>query len=514
MEHKFSWLISLGSEGAGVDAPDSLYKYDSNYQKGILLEGHKDGVDGSYNYTEIDFGLNTCKVYCDAFETKNIFYTYQHGHLLISNDIYNLTNWARELLPDLITIYRYLSSGYIECDKHTFFEGIYKLKAGECLEATFGRIHPVQFSINSWYKPKIEKSNLDIMSAVDFFDSSLSDYMQKFKDEKICLSLSSGYDSTLLKFIFEDRFGPMPTLTHAFRDTEYNEYSLAKDKLSLTALNNVVYSYDDIMTNMSEAFKWAGRPLNGIAALGICKVCQSASNRGFTHLMSGIGESFWFSSTLEHAENVLNSNAKTHAADRTIQSKDDYLNKDFVNEMQKKKRDFFKPYDLGNSTIKKFISSQQFIYDAPKVNSGNYIAGALSGVTQVYPYLSIKNFEICLSLNEDVLHFDNIPKSLINTLVNGYYSSYYATQFPKGIKMIVPQREYVRGIYRQSIEELIRDSKLADAGIVDKSKLLTQFINYSNQAELGNAYFIWKFIATELWYRTYFDKQIDLYYTY
>ena len=56
---------------------------------------------------------------------------------------------------------------------------------------------------------------------------------------------------------------------------------------------------------------------------------------------------------------------------------------------------------------------------------------------------------------------------------------------------------------RPEIEELIADAALAADGFVDKEALQRQYSEYCESSELGNSFFIWKFVNIELWYRSF-----------
>jgi hypothetical protein len=51
------------------------------------------------------------------------------------------------------------------------------------------------------------------------------------------------------------------------------------------------------------------------------------------------------------------------------------------------------------------------------------------------------------------------------------------------------------------------DSALARDGWVDAGALLRQYDDYCASPELGNSFFIWKFVTLELWYRRFLSPR-------
>jgi asparagine synthase (glutamine-hydrolysing) len=68
-----------------------------------------------------------------------------------------------------------------------------------------------------------------------------------------------------------------------------------------------------------------------------------------------------------------------------------------------------------------------------------------------------------------------------------------------------PQREWVKSNLQTSILEMINTSVLARGGYVDANRLSDQYADYCRDVELGNSFFVWKFVALELWYREFIN---------
>jgi len=95
-----------------------------------------------------------------------------------------------------------------------------------------------------------------------------------------------------------------------------------------------------------------------------------------------------------------------------------------------------------------------------------------------------------------------LTKSLLRTIAKKYVPSGERFWTPK-LYVAAPQREWVKGVLRNAIEDMIRDSVLAKQGYLVQDTLLQQFRDYAASPDLGNSFFIWKFMNLELWYRAF-----------
>ena len=66
-----------------------------------------------------------------------------------------------------------------------------------------------------------------------------------------------------------------------------------------------------------------------------------------------------------------------------------------------------------------------------------------------------------------------------------------------------PQREWIKSTLRSDINAMIDGSSLAADGYIDQAALQCQYDTYCASSELGNSFFVWKFINLELWYRSF-----------
>jgi len=70
--------------------------------------------------------------------------------------------------------------------------------------------------------------------------------------------------------------------------------------------------------------------------------------------------------------------------------------------------------------------------------------------------------------------------------------------------MPTPQREWLKYELDDEVRALIDQSILHERGYIDKSALSRLYEDYIAQTELGNSFFIWKFMNMEYLFRAFF----------
>ena len=70
--------------------------------------------------------------------------------------------------------------------------------------------------------------------------------------------------------------------------------------------------------------------------------------------------------------------------------------------------------------------------------------------------------------------------------------------------MPTPQREWLKYEIMDWVREVIDTSILHEKGYIDKHLLRRQFTAYTKTVELGNSFFVWKFLNLEFFYREFF----------
>ena len=452
---------------------------------------------GNFAYLRLNAKSSTLEVYADACESRNVFYWNKNDVWILSNDMPLLLELAGERVVDEQSLFGYLECGYLNINRRTLFRGVSKLKACERLELRFGG-DTVRMGLNQYWRPQINVFRLSREEAVETVEANLAGFLKAAVSlmQRPLTTLTCGTDSNLFYYLLEKYVGRLRSLTHAFDHPAYDEYRLLEQLRLLTAENMKIVSYDDVMAFLSDAIGAIGMPINGLASMGEFKVYRQAANLGADALITGAGDYIWVSATQAKIDEILAADCQMHAGDGTVLARTDYFTDDFRSAHTALDIPFYSLGIATTSRLKQHLLDQVFVKRTPHIAFDHSALGNAFGLECLQPFVERKTIEFCLGLADDCLFFNDQPKSLLVTLL----ARFNASPFPR-LKMNTPQRELIRGLFRPAIEDLIMGSRLASAGYLDSAKLLKLFRHYLDQPELGNSYFVWKFIVTEIWYR-------------
>jgi len=476
----------------------------------LLGEGRLDPTAtgyGNFAYLRIDLERGVVEAWADACESRNLYYAVVAGRLILSNDLPLLLETSGDRRVDDQSLFGYLKFGYLNVNHHTLFAGVLKLKACERLTASLTALHP---KVGHYWKPALGGTRLTREEAIDAVEANLAGFFKGAMElmRRPLTTLTCGTDSNLFYYVLEKHVRRLRSLTHAFDHVDYDEFRLIEQARMVSPENMKIISYDDVLAYLSEAIGAIGLPINGLASMGEWKVYRQAHSLEADALITGVGDYIWVPVTQAKMDEIVASENLAYAGDGTLLAPTSYLSPDFHGEHAETAIPF---YSLGlatDSKLKRHLLDQVFIKRTPHIASDHSALGNAFGLECLQPFVEKRTVEFCLGLDDDCLFFDDQPKSLLVTLLRRFHGA----RFPKGLKMNTPQRELIRTTYRPAIEQIIAESRLAQAGYIDKARLLTLFRDYLGQVDLGNSYFIWKFVVCEIWYRTMIlEAPFDLY---
>jgi asparagine synthase (glutamine-hydrolysing) len=70
--------------------------------------------------------------------------------------------------------------------------------------------------------------------------------------------------------------------------------------------------------------------------------------------------------------------------------------------------------------------------------------------------------------------------------------------------VVTPQREWLRTVLRPQVEEIIHSHSFAQRGLFDVARVKTSYERFCH-GEGENAFFVWQWVNTELWFRCFVD---------
>lgn len=392
------------------------------------------------------------------------------------------------------------------------------------LNGTYAKPKSHHFLNNHFYD-EIESISIskdktqDIDNILEILRSSVKNLL--LKNKKISLLITSGFDSYLIYLLLKEQnsilnYGnEIDFITGRFQEP-YDEYLELQKKRPKIVLSQECQPIDDVneaLRLLYMAVNFADQPVNGLVAAAVLKAYLLAFKNNSTVVL-GTGETIFFTSTYDFVDRVINSDTRSYAADKTIQTESSYLTTRGLDFAKKSMEDYknldYKIFEHSNK-LEKFIHDQQFLIDAPRVDYETYSYSRALGLKTYTPLRDPRLLEAFLNLPPEKQH-DGRPKTVIRELIkfleNGLMPEYY-----DGLKMTSPQREYFRyegkdGGFGSLMNYFIENSLLASLGLVEVNKVVSEYDKYKDDFDTVyhteefkrfSSYSLWKFFICEFW---------------
>ena len=483
------------------------------------------------------------KLFCatDRFSIKPLYYVKDNNRFLFSSEIKPMLAAGVKPEPCGQAIYDFLAFGFLDHGKETFFEGVYQLRPAQYLVLRDGSLNIGQYWDIKESSPRTgtEKEITEELSQK--LEEAVKYHM--VSDVEVALSLSSGIDSNFLRGTLEGFGERFKCFTYAFVDTVYDESALARATIDKGKCDFYATEVTpkDFFPQYSEFIRVMEEPASGLGMYGYWLNVQTVHNKGIKVLLDGQGADEAFGGykhycyhrmadllrekRFEELEKEVEAFNRVHGESLKFPSDDfeEFLRKKTVMSSMKAAdgTDMASAF-LGTGFTERFASREivpqkkweeslrnamyndLFSFKIPKLLRFQDKAAMAWSVESRVPFLDHTLVEYAFSLPSQYMVKDGIGKYLFRRIAEKYMKKSLA-QAPK-LYMNTPQREWIKGELSSAIKEMMGDSVLAKEGYIDESSLEKEFDAYLSQKELGNSFFVWKFLSLELWYRNFIKK--------
>jgi len=249
----------------------------------------------------------------DRLGKKPIFYSFNDS-FYFSSEIKALKPFLKKIKLNNDALLSYLSF-LAPTPPYTFYDGIYKLGAGEYL-----LFENSTFEIKRYFDILDTTSNI-ITSTKDAIDSiervldeSIS--MRLNADVEIASLLSGGIDSAAINAYALKQNKKLQTYTLGYKEfSKYDESLNAKESAKLLGVNNkqIIISQNDFIDSIDEVFESLDEPLNDPAAIPLNLLFSEIKKDGYKVVMSGEGSDELFLGYRQYFEYLDIENAKVLA---------------------------------------------------------------------------------------------------------------------------------------------------------------------------------------------------------
>ena len=499
-------------------------------------------------------------LYCarDRLGIKPFHYAWHGDRFLFASEIKAILAAGFPPKPNWSVWATYLTHGYYDHGDETFFSGVNVLPPGHTLTLSApsgpdqGR--PGRLSINQyWDLPALAAEELDMdddaaaSMFTELFDDAVS--LRLRSDVPLGVNLSGGLDSAGL-MVTVDRLlkdeGGVHTFTASYADRTYDEREFADDVPRHTHWIRHIQRMDDAdVWDIAEEVVWHQEaPFGGIATLGYHYLHSLARQRRVKVLLEGQGademlagyryfKPYYYLDLLQISGSgglrTLRRELRASASGATV----DHQSLDAVRRLRAGHP--LLAYQDGTAHLSPGALSPEVSALAkdgtvaelsalggpfpdhlrnvlyrdlrytklPRVLRMNDRLSMAFSRELREPYLDHRIVEFLFRLPGEQKIRHGKGKFLLRHAM--------ADRLPDSVRLaskrevVTPQREWLGGVLRARVQDLIGSRPFAERGIFDAKEVETAYSRFC-AGDDQNAFFVWQWVNTEMWFRMFIDE--------
>jgi asparagine synthase (glutamine-hydrolysing) len=475
----------------------------------------------------------------DRLSIKPLLWHAAPGRLLVASEVKPMAAAGVRLGVNGRRMFEYLRYGLLDHSAETLFDGIEQLRPGTCLVFEDGRPRVRRY----WDLSEAAGPDdpVDVTRTVREVDGLLQESVDLHLrgDVEPAISLSSGLDSQVLRAVIQrdGRRAGLHCFTYGFPGTPYDECGRAQALAGRADIqwHGTMVAPDTLVDGLDTLVGFMEAPVGGLGIYGYWLNSGTAAEHGFKVLLDGqggdeafAGYRYYYAARLgdladrgDHARlatELADFNrahgtsiafpsaafldliataeaAGVRAPDGTALTSD-YVSAEFsrargAEPLEPLPAPFADP-------VKNAMYRDLFFLKIPKLLRFQDRAAMAWSVEVRVPFLDHLLLERLMRVPSGTLLAGGVTKALLRRIAAARLG-----EVPPEPKLYVsaPQREWLKTVLRPACRRLVHESALAADGYVDARALAAQYDAYCESAELGNSFFIWKFVNLELWYR-------------
>jgi asparagine synthase (glutamine-hydrolysing) len=413
----------------------------------------------------------------------------------------------------------YLADGMIDHSSHTLIREVRQLRRGEYLRWTRS-----DFSIHRYCELIADQdlrtgdiSEEDAQVAVrNALNSAVNRHVMS--EVPVGLGLSSGLDSNILRMVLKQEVldHAVQTFMFTFPGSFYDESQRLAEMEPDAARETIQVPLQPqmVIDHLPHIINRTLEPLGGLGTFGLAMKYRAVSERGYRVMLSGEGADDLFggytyhrrSSSAQEGDTTPSSlKSVVRASDGSFLSRP-LLNSGFSFEGP--------PANLGSSAelhsqqsaLRREMWADMVALRLPKLLRYRDRMSMHYSVEARVPFLDAAVLRVSLGLADQHLVRGSTTKVVLRAVAaKGGFGRFSTEKFGHP----VPQREWIKGPLGAWINDLVDDSMLVKAGIIDGEGFRRQLSDYRASAELGNSFFAWQFANLELWMRAFESRRVN-----
>lgn len=524
--------------------PSHTFLSDSDTE--VLLAGYQqwgedvlERLQGMFAFCIYDTLNRSAFLARDRFGQKPLLFHEQSNRLIFASEAKAILCAGLPARPDMAAWHSYLTRAQYDHSDRTFFDGIRQLRPGECARWQKGG----SLEIRQYYDlaERIEARTISDAAAASEIRHLMTESarLHMRSDVPVGVSLSGGLDSSALLACFHDadtlhagvkaisaNFGA------SYSEAEWVDRACSYFGLKAHSFEFTVQEFHDYIKPMMWHLEG---PLGGLMNCALTKVMKVAREDGITVLQDGSGIDEAFGGYQSHHDLYLadlinrdDSEAATAirdyavnwsvsesdavaaarrtvsgqptAIDGTPMTRDNLVHPDlekYAETLPAPSSGKLDPLHVG---LVDFLQNSKI----PRNTRMKDRSSMAYGIELRIPFLDHHLVEAALGLPSKLLYQHGRSKSIVRDALKGVLdddvrlATKRSVHAPQGSWLgAEPMRSYVR--------DLIHSESFADRGLFAPRQVKQAFENFLEQGA-SNSFFIWQWINTEEWFRTFIDK--------
>tara|TARA_Y100000996_G_scaffold178362_1_gene139246 strand:+ start:1072 stop:2925 length:1854 start_codon:yes stop_codon:yes gene_type:complete len=490
---------------------------------------------GMFSFAIWDESKNQLFCSRDRLGIKPFFFHTQENTFYFASDAKALFAAGVPVKPDWKQWTTYLTKGYYDHSRDTFFEGVKTLPGGHNLVYKNNQVH-----ITPYWKMEDSPKGSSSRSINDYSEElqslvseSLNLHMRS--DVPVNVNLSGGIDSGILATILDtsNYSVPITSFTSSFDDINYDESHMIPD-LGLTNFVNMKHVTNaSSIPSLAEELLWHQEaPYGGIPTLAyydLHKFMQTSSTKvslegqGFDELFGGykyvqpyhyadiVVEQGWngleqqispkyLSPTVKtQIKSILDYNAVPVNQDSTEHLKTNCLSHNILHF-----DDEFAGFDRPFSRFLDNILYQDLMHTKlPRVLRMNDKLSMATGIELRVPFLDHRLVEFAFTLPNHLKIRNGQGKFILREMSRAYLPKSLITQ--NKISVVTPQTLWLKTELKAWVSDIINSTSFKTREIFDNHAIQSAYAQFID-TDQNNSFFVWQWLNTELWFQKFIDN--------
>lgn len=479
----------------------------------------------------------------DRFSIKPLYYHQKDDRLIAASEIKPILPFLRERRINPTAVSRFLNFGMLNYDHETFFQDIHQLQGGEMLVREGGAFRKKTY----WDAGNIAQTDHSREDFLELTRAKLNEAIALHwrSDVEVGLNLSSGLDSNALYEFSKASFPRGQQLrgfTYCFPGTVYDEGARIDSKRFAVEHIKTDIMPERFFERLEKFIVTLEEPALGLGCLGYYDNSRAIHDRGIKVVLDGQGADeifggykYYYFAYLKELyrrkdasfERELDAFLKVHDEDGPKESfiKKHLLTKttgavqapdgtsldanNFVHpEFQRRHFAPLPEFPRGfEDPVKNMMYTDLKFLKIPKLLRYQDKASMASSVEVRVPFLDHELVEAAFSAPVGTHLREGRTKAVLRDL----YAVFGVEDQSAGQRKLyvaTPQREWMKQNLKAEILESIEHSVLDKERIIEGKKLKQDYLAYCASPDLGNSFFIWKFLTLEIWFRNFMAHDV------